>query len=91
MMKSVLLRWEPSLNDRSKLMGECTDLKGGCVTLVGPSLNPQSRFKKNSRATVPFKVPFCESTTYFSNGSKKSYVQMKIPSEIPTKMSKIDL
>ena len=53
-MKSVLLRWTPSLNDRSKLKGECTDVKSGCVTSEGPSLNPHSLSLKNfSRDTVP--------------------------------------
>ena len=41
-MISVLLRWAPSLNDRSKLKGQCTDVKSGCVTSVRPSLNPHS-------------------------------------------------
>ena len=53
MMKSVLLLLTPSLKYRSKLKGQCTDVVSGCVTSVGPSLNPQSQFKKNSRATVP--------------------------------------
>ena len=34
MMKSVLLRRMPSLNDQSKLKGECTDVKSGCGTTV---------------------------------------------------------
>ena len=56
-MKSVLLRWTPSLNDRSKLKGECTDVKSGCITSVGPSLSPpQSQLKQNSRDTVPLSV-----------------------------------
>ena len=42
MMKSVLLRWVPSLNNRSKLKGHCKDVKSGCTTTVGPSLNPHS-------------------------------------------------
>ena len=29
-----------SLNDRSKLKGECTKVKSGCGTSVGPRLNP---------------------------------------------------
>ena len=41
-MKSVLLRWAPSLNDRSKLKGQYTDVKSGCVTSVQTSLNPHS-------------------------------------------------
>ena len=32
MMKSVLLHWTPSLNDSSKLKGQCTDDKSGCST-----------------------------------------------------------
>ena len=56
LMKSVLLRWTPSLNDRSKLKGQNTDVKSGCVTSVGPSLNPlQSQFENFSRDTVPLK------------------------------------
>ena len=39
MMKSVLLRRTPSLNDFIKLKGECTDFKSGCSTSVGLSLN----------------------------------------------------
>ena len=35
MTKSVLLRWAPSLNDRSKLTGQCKDVKSGCTTSVG--------------------------------------------------------
>ena len=54
MMKSVLLRWAPSLNERNKLKGQCADLKSGCVTSLGPSLNPQSVFKKFS-CYCPFK------------------------------------
>ena len=56
MMKYVLLRWAPSLKDRSKLKGHYTDVKSGCVTSVpvGPSLNPNSLFKKNS--TVPLSL-----------------------------------
>ena len=42
MMKSVLLRWTLSCNNRSKLKGECTDVKSGRRTSVGPSLNPHS-------------------------------------------------
>ena len=42
MIKSVLLRWTPSLNYYSKLKVQCTDLKSGCVTSVKPSLNPHS-------------------------------------------------
>ena len=38
MMTSVLLRWTPSFNYHSKLKGHYT----GCVTSVGPSLNPHS-------------------------------------------------
>ena len=41
-IKSVFLRWMPSLNDRSKLKGESTDVKSGCGASVGPSLNPHS-------------------------------------------------
>ena len=43
-MISVLLRWAPSLNNRSKLKGQYTDVKSGCVTSVSvrPSLNPYS-------------------------------------------------
>ena len=58
-MKSVLLRWAPSLNVRSKLQGQCTDVKSRCVTSVGPSLNPHSlSLKKDFRATVPLKLKF---------------------------------
>ena len=56
MMKSVLLLWMPSLNDRSKLKGQYTDVKSGCGISVGPSLNPhgpQSQFENFSRDTVP--------------------------------------
>ena len=41
-VKSVLLLWTPSLNDCSKLKGECTAVKSGCGPSVGPSLNPHS-------------------------------------------------
>ena len=53
-MPSVLLRWVPSLNDRSKLKGQYTDVKSGCVKSVGPSLTPHSlSLIQKSRATVP--------------------------------------
>ena len=42
MMKSVLLLWAASLNDRNKLKGQYTDVKSGCVTSVRPSQNPHS-------------------------------------------------
>ena len=51
MMKSVLLRWAPSLYD--KLKGQCTD--GGSVTSVGPSLNPHSLSFKKFLSYCPFK------------------------------------
>ena len=51
-MKSVLLLWTPSLNDRSKLKGECPDVKSGCGISVG-SKPPQSQLKQNSCDTVP--------------------------------------
>ena len=55
-MPSVLLRWVPSLNDRSKLKGQYTDVKSGCVTSVGPSLTPHIlSLKQKSRATVPLR------------------------------------
>ena len=38
----VLLPRAPSLNDCSKLKGQCTDIKSVCITSVGPSLNPHS-------------------------------------------------
>ena len=54
MMKSGLLLWTPSLNNRSKLKGQYTDVKSGCGTSVGPSINPpQSQLKQNSSNTVP--------------------------------------
>ena len=57
-MKSVLLRWAPSLNDCSKLKGQYTDVKSCSGISVGPSLKPHSLSKKkNSRDTVPL-TPF---------------------------------
>ena len=41
-MKSVLLIWTSSLNDRSKLKGQYTDVKSGCNTSGWPSLNHHS-------------------------------------------------
>ena len=41
-LKCVLLLWRPSLNDRSKLKGQCTDVKSGCGPSVGSSLSPHS-------------------------------------------------
>ena len=41
-LQSVLLRWTPSLNDRSKLKGQYTDVKSGSDISVGPSLKPHS-------------------------------------------------
>ena len=35
------------LNDRSKLKGQYTDVKSGCIISVEPSLNPQYPSKKN--------------------------------------------
>ena len=44
------------LNVHSKLKGQCTDVKSGCVTSVGPSLTPHSlSLIQKSRATVPLK------------------------------------
>ena len=39
-MKSVLLRWTPSLNDHSKLKGQYTDVKSVSSISVWPSLKP---------------------------------------------------
>ena len=59
MMKYVLLRWTPSLNDRGKLKGECTDVKSWYCTIIRRtySLNPHSlSLKKNfSCYNCPFK------------------------------------
>ena len=57
MIKSVLLRQTSSLNNHSKLKGQCTDVKSGCVTSVGPSLSPQSQFKKKFLFYCPFNPP----------------------------------
>ena len=67
-IQSVLLRWVPSLNIRSKLKGQCTDVKSGCVTLVRPSLSPHSlSWKQKSCATVPLSYRRCQYThTLFS-------------------------
>ena len=54
-MKSVLLRWTPSLNDHSKLKWQYTDIKNGSCISVGPSLKAQSQLKQNSPDTVPVK------------------------------------
>ena len=40
------------LNDRSKLKGQCTDVKSGCGTSVGPSLNPHSLSLKTFLVTL---------------------------------------
>ena len=56
---SVLLRWVPSLNVHSKLKGQCTDVKSGCVTSVWPSLyphTPQSQLKTKISCYCPFKL-----------------------------------
>ena len=45
--------WAPSLNDRSKLKGQYTDVKSGSGISVGSSLKPQSQLKQNSHDTVP--------------------------------------
>ena len=42
MMKFVLLGWMPSLNNRSKLKGECIDVKSRCGTSEGPTHYSQS-------------------------------------------------
>ena len=42
MVKSVLVHWTPSLNDRSKLKGQNTDVKSGSGISVGLSLKPHS-------------------------------------------------
>ena len=69
MVKSILLRWTSSLNDRSKWKGDCTDVKSGSGTSVGPSLNTHSLSLKNfSRDTVPLSswccgCPFCSVIT----------------------------
>ena len=52
MMKFVLLGWMPSLNNRSKLKGECIDVKSGCGTSEGPSPNPHSLSLKTFLVTL---------------------------------------
>ena len=42
-------------HDRSKLKRQFTAVKSGCVTSVGPILNPHSLSKQKSRATVPLR------------------------------------
>ena len=41
-MSSVLLRWTPSLNKRSKLKGQRKTVKFGSYTSLVPSLEPHS-------------------------------------------------
>ena len=51
-MKSVLLIWMSSLNDRSKLKGQYKDVKSGCGLSVGPSLLPHSLSLKTFLVTL---------------------------------------
>ena len=53
MVKYVLLRRTSSLNNCSKLKGECTDVESGCCTSEGPTKPPQSQFENFSRDAVP--------------------------------------
>ena len=46
-MESVLLLLAPSLNDHSKLKGQCTDFKSGCVTSAWPIVPTFSVKNKN--------------------------------------------
>ena len=90
-MISILLWWAASLNDRSKLKGQYTDVKSGCVTSVRPSLTPpQSQFENFSRATVPFNWTFSSTSTLFvlgcmepcCNADYRSAVRVRIRPEI---------
>ena len=40
LLRSVLIRWMPSLNNRSKLKGECIEVKSGCLHQQGLLLTP---------------------------------------------------
>ena len=55
MVKSVLLRWMPSLNDCSKLKGQYTDVKSGSGISVGPSLKTPVTVKTKFSWNCPFK------------------------------------
>ena len=74
-MKSILLRWAPSLNDRSKLKGQCTDVKSGCGTSVGPSLNPHSLSLTKCSCYCPFKVIFRDVSGACDNVNSANYQQ----------------
>ena len=55
-MNSVLLRWTPSLNIRSKLKGQRKTIKFGSDTSLVPSLAPHSlSLKTFSHDNVPLK------------------------------------
>ena len=69
-MKSVLLRRTSSFINRSKLKGQYTDVKSGYGTSVGPSLNPQSQLKQNSRDTVHFKITLQKNSSLLILGLK---------------------
>ena len=56
-MNSVLLRWTPSLNIRSKLKGQCKTIKYGSDIPLGTwPTSPQSQFENFSHDTVPFNI-----------------------------------
>ena len=74
-MQSVLLRWAPSLNNCSKLKGQCTDVKSGCGTSVGPSLNPHSLSLKKCSCYCPFKVIFRDVSGACDNVNSANYQQ----------------
>ena len=62
-MQSVLLLLTPSLNDCSKLKGQCTDVKSGCSTSVRPSLNPptvtvKTKFSWHCPFNLLYEYPF---------------------------------
>ena len=59
MVKSVLLRWTSSLNDRSKLMGQYIDVKSGFGISVGPSLKPTVSVKTKFSWHCPFNLTNC--------------------------------
>ena len=58
-MRALLGTWPRGLglNDCSKLKGQRTDVKSGCVTSVGSSPTPHSlSLQQKSRATVPLRA-----------------------------------
>ena len=66
-----LLLLTPSINDRSKLKGQCTDVKSGCGTSVDLVKTPKVSVLKKISCYCPFQIVLINFGIQF----KKMYIQ----------------